>query len=690
MILRRRACALLVVCCFPAGALFAQAELQTLRGRRDTPGDQFGYSLAAARDYVLVGAPDHRGAGAVYAFDRDDQGTATTKDDVWTQTCKLLASDLGPGDFFGGAVELDGRLAILSSPLNDEAGNAAGAAYVFYREDNGTPDIAIDDDSFQLQKLVGSLAAGNQHFGHSLAISGSTIVVGTHNGNLVYVFERDDQGTPDVYDDVWIETAVLQGSTDGYRPGRFGGSVATDGETILVGACQTDITDGDDDSGVVYVFERDDQGTEGDLLDDLWVETGRFTATEPVAGGQFGRDVSLQDDMALIGAWTSPVGGRSFAFRRSRPGKNRTSADPTGSAGHEWSQVDELLSIDGAPEDGFGHEVLLNGDFALVGGNDNDLPGKSNAGAAYAYRRDAMGTPADPSDDVWFPVAKLNASEAAEFDHAGRLASHDTLVFVGAPNSAGSLTETGAVYVFDLGCGTICLDFEAEDDFETPLANGQDISSDEEFGRLVAIDGLSSAGLQAAIFDSDPLGPNATSTDPDLLVGLGNVLILQEIAGQSVPGIYDSPDDDFLGGVLTIDFLGREVSVVSLDLIDVDPIDFQGAAIVLFDSAERTRTYDAPPGWTEDVATIGPPGFRTLNGLTLSEQDGFLAVCSNSQDPSFDPTAVVRLELHFSTSAAIDNLKFIPKALPRAQPDLTQTDPRRSSPKKRRSKSRRP
>ena len=54
----------------------------------------------------------------------------------------------------------------------------------------------------------------------------------------------------------------------------------------------------------------------------------------------------------------------------------------------------------------------------------------------------------------------------------------------------------------------IVLDFETEDDFTTPLVNGQDISTPPEFGNLVFI---SSTGnnLGAAIFDSDPNGPNA-------------------------------------------------------------------------------------------------------------------------------------------------------------------------------------
>ena len=73
--------------------------------------------------------------------------------------------------------------------------------------------------------------------------------------------------------------------------------------------------------------------------------------------------------------------------------------------------------------------------------------------------------------------------------------------------------------------GFVTIDFST-DDFGAPLVNGQDISSPEEFGNLISI---SSSGNNqgAAIFDSDPMGPNMGGGDPDLLVGLGNILIIQ-------------------------------------------------------------------------------------------------------------------------------------------------------------------
>jgi hypothetical protein len=210
------------------------------------------------------------------------------------------------------------------------------------------------------------------------------------------------------------------------------------------------------------------------------------------------------------------------------------------------------------------------------------------------------------------------------------------------------------------------LDFETEDDFTTPLVNGQDITSPPEFGDLVSlttqqpqISGELHQG--AAIFDSDVPGPNSGSSDPDLLVGLGNVLILQENAGQTVPGLFDLPDDSAFGGTLAFDFTGfdfiEKVEPRTLDLIDVDSLG-NGVGVVMTDVLGHTRSFAVPNGWTEDRAAQGPPGYRTLDLTTLVPQPGFNAVATATSHPDFLPGEVVRLEVVLSGSGAMDNLLF--------------------------------
>ncbi|MHC4992815.1 MAG: FG-GAP repeat protein, partial [Planctomycetota bacterium] len=49
----------------------------------------------------------------------------------WDEDPKLLASDGADDDFFGGAVDVNGDLAIVGAAQNDEGGENSGTAYIF-------------------------------------------------------------------------------------------------------------------------------------------------------------------------------------------------------------------------------------------------------------------------------------------------------------------------------------------------------------------------------------------------------------------------------------------------------------------------------------------------------------------------------------------------------------------------------
>lgn len=211
----------------------------------------------------------------------------------------------------------------------------------------------------------------------------------------------------------------------------------------------------------------------------------------------------------------------------------------------------------------------------------------------------------------------------------------------------------------------VVLDF-ARDDRDHPLANGQDISSAEEFGRLVLIDGLGPRNLGAAIFDSAFRGPNAGGSDPDLIVGLGNVLILQELGSvQTTPGFFDQPNDAGGGGTVRFDFTG-DSEPRSLDLIGMGlGATPQTLTVTLTDRQQLTRTFHVPDGWAGTIEVDGPPGFRTLYFTTLGPQLGVErpggpppSSTSATEERGFDPLKVRRIDVEMTGSAGLDNLSF--------------------------------
>lgn len=206
----------------------------------------------------------------------------------------------------------------------------------------------------------------------------------------------------------------------------------------------------------------------------------------------------------------------------------------------------------------------------------------------------------------------------------------------------------------------VTLDFETEDDFATALENGQDIATPDEFGVLVDIS-TTGDNQGGACFDTTVDGPNAGGPDPDLLVDLGNVLMLQsnDDPEQTDPGYFDTPNDSARGGTIYFDFV-HDSELFSIDLIDIDS-GGQSAVVTLVDAAGRLRVYDVPSNWTGDVSQDDVQGYGTLDLTTLDPQPGFESTATATEDNGFDPAHVVELEVFFESSGATDNLVLCPK-----------------------------
>ena len=97
-------------------------------------------------------------------------------------------------------------------------------------------------------------------------------------------------------------------ATDGGSQDFFGFAVSVDGTVAIVGAVSDDdASPGNPEcnSGSAYVFRFD--GT-------TWVQEAKLTADDSACGDQFGTDVSISGDVAVVGAhWDlhAPGGGSS-------------------------------------------------------------------------------------------------------------------------------------------------------------------------------------------------------------------------------------------------------------------------------------------------------------------------------------------------------------------------------------------
>jgi hypothetical protein len=210
----------------------------------------------------------------------------------------------------------------------------------------------------------------------------------------------------------------------------------------------------------------------------------------------------------------------------------------------------------------------------------------------------------------------------------------------------------------------VTLDFETEDDFLTPLANGQEISDPNlpngEFGNLVTI---SSSTHPVAVFDSDNPGPNNPGPDPDLLVNTGNLLILQDLGSLAKTGDnFDTPNDEGNGGNLLFDFSVHPDGFV--EPLDVLVADINGGGmftLTLTDINGNSRVFTVTDNFSFDIANSGPNGYEILDLTTTAVQVGEGGGNASAvDDPGYDPLRVVTMEFDFAGSAGVDNLRFIP------------------------------
>ncbi len=330
--------------------------------------DEFGWSVAISGDTALVGAPSgdvgsNTNQGSAYVFGRNQDGT-----DHWGQVARLTAADGSAYDLFGCSVAISGDTALVGARSDDVGSNTnQGSAYVFARNQGGA------DQWGQVAHLTAADGTVGDNFGHSVAISGDTALVGApfddvgahRNQGSAYIFARNQGGA-----DHWGQVAHLT-AADGSAYDEFGSSVAISGDTALVGADYDNVA-GNEGQGSAYVFGRNQGGA------DQWGQVAHLTAADGSAADLFGSSVAISGDTALVGAPYDDVGsnldqGSAYVFGRNQGGTDH------------WGQVAHLTAADGGAYDYFGCSVAISGDTLIVGAAWADVGSNREQGVAYVF-----------------------------------------------------------------------------------------------------------------------------------------------------------------------------------------------------------------------------------------------------------------------------------------------------------------
>ncbi|MDE2877157.1 MAG: choice-of-anchor B family protein [Gemmatimonadota bacterium] len=204
-------------------------------------GTDFGLSLAAGGDWLMVGVPgvpvrrfmrppdaedveeptDPR--GVVHAYQQDGNGN-------WIERARLQPGDGTDGDLFGAAILFTSHGVLIAAPrwsTGDTAGEQTGRVYRFTLGSDGWEEAGAPETD----------AGGNANFGSALATSGDRLLVGAPGANdsrgAMYMYTWNADLTQ------WVSGGEPLTFVGGESGDRFGAAVAFSGNDVWVGAPTT-------------------------------------------------------------------------------------------------------------------------------------------------------------------------------------------------------------------------------------------------------------------------------------------------------------------------------------------------------------------------------------------------------------------------------------------------------------------
>lgn len=409
----------------------------------DIYAEEFGYSVDFKDNRAIVGAPFGgtkfgvlSGSAIIYEYDPNAAS--------WKEVKRIIPDDANARQFFGRMVAIEEDIAVVTARQYFEDSSSTGYAYIFAKDHGGINNWG------QIARLEPQIVNnGLTNFGGSISLSRDILAIGdssdheiSASSGAVYIFNRHKGG-----ENNWGQTAKLK-SGDAAKSDGFGVSVYISGNTLVVGAClnRTDGIRG----GSAYIFEREEDADE-------WTQLKKLIATDIKDRDHFGRSVSKNNDIIVIGApgrYSGDQAGAVYLFSKDTGGENN------------WGQLTKLTKENGIAEDNFGASVTINNDMIVIGSpRDNDL------GAIHIYKTDAEAN--------WKEIRELKGEDFNEQKIGEIISVNEDLVMLGFPKEN-----------YDKGIVSfVRIDKETDQLGKVITIDGGNSASDQYFGTAVDLDG---------------------------------------------------------------------------------------------------------------------------------------------------------------------------------------------------------
>ncbi|WP_138431776.1 choice-of-anchor B family protein [Fodinibius saliphilus] len=284
-------------------------------------GDNFGATIAASDNRILIGAPEQNDErGAAYVFEKGNGSN-------WKEVARIALSDTTAGGGFGNSIALQNNHAFIGAPGENED---MGAVYVFQKTGEGAWT--------QQAHITNPDTSKGVSFGSALSVDGTRLLIGApkKQGGAVYVYKSNESGS-------WEKESTL--TTDRLdKRAAFGATLGLKGNQAFFGAPRQA-----GGSGAVYVFRRDNDSQE-------WNTDGKLVAYDSGTRYQFGSSLTFDGPNLLVGA--PGADNRKGALYQFKPASENNT---------EWSSVSKIEGPDRNQGDQFAGTIAVDGDVAVTG-----------------------------------------------------------------------------------------------------------------------------------------------------------------------------------------------------------------------------------------------------------------------------------------------------------------------------------
>jgi hypothetical protein len=291
------------------------------------------------------------------------------------------------------------------------------------------------------------------YLGRSVGLEGDYAIAGAPLDDEPAV----DQGSAYIYfrnGGQWVQQAKITAS-DGAAGDAFGTSVDISGEYAIVGAPQN-ADGGQQVRGAAYIFHRN--GT-------TWTQVAKISSSTIGANQRFGQSVSIDGDLAAIGASNYSDLGNTLISNCGRVEIRRR-------VGAAWNLERNIIPV----LQEFAHaglSVSLKGNHVIIGAPDEDFNSNTNSGAAYIYFFNGTN---------WVLEGRLNSGTQAALDYFGYSVDIDNgFAVIGSPGQY----NTGSIHIYKRVF--IILGWAWQEQSVNP--NNFTFPPNKDFGHSVAISG---------------------------------------------------------------------------------------------------------------------------------------------------------------------------------------------------------